>query len=169
LVGAMHGRIEAVSDVGVGSAFSLVLPAADGVGAVDVVAGARPSEGRNGRVSVLYIEDNPQNSELMRQIVARSEGATCRLAATAAAGLRHALDDPPDLVFLDLQLPDESGERVLQQLRDHPTTATLPVVILTADASPGLRQRLLDAGADGFLTKPIDVQEVLHWIDHPGR
>ena len=60
---------------------------------------------------------------------------------------------------------DIPGDQVLQQLRRHPVTATIPVVVVSADATPGQRQRLLTAGANGYLTKPYEVQELLRIID----
>jgi CheY-like chemotaxis protein len=69
------------------------------------------------------------------------------------------------LVLLDLHLPDMDGEQVLQRLRDDPATASIPVVIVSADATPGRVQRLVTAGAVGYLTKPIDVRELLRFLD----
>ena len=68
-------------------------------------------------------------------------------------------------MLLDLHLPDMGGEAVLQRLRDDPTTASIPVVIVSADATPGQVQRLLSAGAAAYLTKPIDVHELLRLLD----
>ena len=72
---------------------------------------------------------------------------------------------PPDLVFLDLHLPDLSGDELLGRLRALPGCAGIPIVVVTADASPGARERMLGLGADGFLTKPFDLDDVLGWID----
>jgi CheY-like chemotaxis protein len=68
-------------------------------------------------------------------------------------------------VLLDLHLPDMGGEQVLQQLRDDPITSSIPVVIVSADATAGQIQRLLSAGAAAYVTKPIDVREVLRHLD----
>ena len=80
-------------------------------------------------------------------------------------GLDLAADHHPDLVLLDLHLPDIPGETVLHRLQANPKTAGIPVVILSADARPGLIQRLLEQGARAFLTKPLDVKELLGLID----
>jgi CheY-like chemotaxis protein len=68
-------------------------------------------------------------------------------------------------VLLDLHLPDMHGEEVLRELRRVPACADVPVVVVTADASPGARERMLGLGSNGFLTKPIDLDDVLGWID----
>src|SRR4029453_16421415 len=71
----------------------------------------------------------------------------------------------PDLILLDLHLPDIPGETVLHRLQTNPRTAEIPVVILSADARPGLIQRLLEQGARSFLTKPLAVKELLEILD----
>jgi CheY-like chemotaxis protein len=75
-------------------------------------------------------------------------------------GLELAREHLPDLVLLDLHLPDIGGDEVLRRLRDDPHTASIPVVILSADATPGQIQRLLHAGASEYLTKPLDVRQL---------
>jgi CheY-like chemotaxis protein len=80
-------------------------------------------------------------------------------------GLDLAGEHDPDLVLLDLHLPDIPGETVLHRLQANPKTAGIPVVILSADARPGLIQRLLEQGARAFLTKPLDVKELLELLD----
>jgi CheY-like chemotaxis protein len=80
-------------------------------------------------------------------------------------GLELAGEHHPDLVLLDLHLPDIPGETVLDRLQTNPRTAGIPVVILSADARPGLIQRLLDQGARQFLTKPLAVKELLEVLD----
>jgi CheY-like chemotaxis protein len=82
-----------------------------------------------------------------------------RLGAELARELR------PKLVLLDLHLPDASGEDVLHELQGHPATSAIPVVIMSADATPGRIQRLRDAGAVQYLTKPIDVPTLLGLLD----
>jgi PAS domain S-box-containing protein len=169
LAQAMSGRIEVRSVVGEGSTFSLVLPtAAPDTDAVLVDVPPLPERG-SGALHVLYVEDNPANIALMTRIVQLRAGARLTIATTGEEGLAVAADAVPDLVLLDLHLPDVRGDEVLQRLRLHPATHDVPVVIVTADATPGVRQRLEGLGADGFLTKPIDVNDVLDWIDRPSR
>jgi len=115
--------------------------------------------------TVLCVEDNPSDLELMQRIFARHGGV--RLIGCALG--RHALDlarqHPPDLILLDLHLADLDGEQILQQLRNDLATATVPVVIVTADARPELGVRLLAAGAREYLTKPLNIARLLAVVD----
>ena len=79
-------------------------------------------------------------------------------------GVELAREHLPDLVLLDLHLPDISGEEVLRRLRADPRTAHTPVVVVSADATPGSVERLRLAGADAYLTKPLDVDEFLRVV-----
>ena len=101
----------------------------------------------------------------MGRVVALRPGSRLQVAVDGSRGIAAALLEPPDLVFLDLHLPDMPGEAVLEQLRLMPGLAEVPVVVVTADASPSARERLSALGSDGFLTKPIDLDDVLGWID----
>ena len=80
-------------------------------------------------------------------------------------GLDLTREHHPDLVLLDLHLPDMPGQEVLRRLRADPKTASIPVVVLSADARPSLITQLLDQGARAFLTKPLDVKELLALLD----
>ena len=80
-------------------------------------------------------------------------------------GLDLAREHDPDLVLLDLHLPDMPGEEVLRRLRGDELTAGIPVMVLSADARPSLTKRLLASGARAFLTKPLDVAELLALLD----
>jgi PAS domain S-box-containing protein len=167
----MGAELTVESTVGVGSTFTLVLSVAvgqvPGQAAAEVVPPAHESSGRTTRV--LYVEDNPANVRLMRSIVARRPGVELHTVGNGEEALTMASTAAFDLVLLDLHLPDVHGEDVLRRLRTQPTTASVPVVVLTADASAEARDRVTMLGADAFLLKPVDVGEVLHWIDHPNR
>jgi len=76
-------------------------------------------------------------------------------------GLTLAKEHQPDAILLDIHLPDISGEQVLEELRKDPATASIPVVILSADATPHQIQRLQAAGAAAYLTKPIEIRQLL--------
>ena len=80
-------------------------------------------------------------------------------------GLELAHDHCPHLIILDLHLPDVSGDEVLRRLLADPTTKAIPVVILSADATPGQTSRLLEQGARAYFTKPLDVRQLLALID----
>ena len=82
-----------------------------------------------------------------------------------SVGLELAREHRPLLVLLDLNLPDLAGEDVLTSLREDPRTARIPVVVVSADATQRQIQRLLSAGASAYLTKPIDVPELLRLVD----
>jgi CheY-like chemotaxis protein len=87
------------------------------------------------------------------------------LPGTRPLGLDLAAKHDPDLVLLDLHLPDMPGQEVLRRLRAEPRTAQVPVVILSADARPALIEQLLAEGVRAFLTKPLDVRELLELLD----
>jgi CheY-like chemotaxis protein len=79
-------------------------------------------------------------------------------------GLELAAEHDPDLILLDLHLPDMPGQEVLRRLQAEPRTAQVPVVVLSADARPKLIEQLLAEGVRAFLTKPLDVKELLELL-----
>jgi len=111
------------------------------------------------------IEDNLSNLQLVEQVLGRRPAVTLITAIRPQLGLDLAAQHHPDLVLLDLHLPDLPGTEVLRRLQTDPHTADIPVVILTADARPGLQTRLLDQGARSLLTKPLNVTELLQLLD----
>lgn len=168
LTEAMGGTLEAVSALGQGSTFTLRLPRVEGpVDRYERLNGraSAPERTEAPRRVVLHIEDNLANLTLVERILEQRPGLEVVAAMYGRLGLELANDHRPDIVLLDLHLPDMSGDQVLQRLRDNPATATIPVVIVSADATPGQVQRLLSAGAAAYLTKPIDVRELLRLID----
>ncbi|MBI3975842.1 MAG: response regulator [Armatimonadetes bacterium] len=117
------------------------------------------------RATVLYIEDNPSNLELVQRILARRPEITLLVATQGEPGLEMAGRQRPDLILLDLHLPDIPGEEVLRRLREVPQTRGVPVVVISADAIPAQVERLLAAGAHAYLTKPLDVRQFLSILD----
>jgi CheY-like chemotaxis protein len=117
------------------------------------------------RATVLYIEDNLANLRLLERILSLRPGVTLMSALQGRRGLELARVHQPDLIILDLHLPDVSGAEVLRQLREEPRTREVPVMILSADATPGQIKRLLDQGASAYLTKPLDVKHILVLLD----
>ena len=105
---------------------------------------------------VLIVDDNPVNLELASMVL-RSAGLQVTTADGAEAALRALAHTRPDLVLLDIQMPHVDGLALLGQLRADPATADLVVVAFTAYAMKGDRERLLAAGCDGYISKPIDV------------
>jgi CheY-like chemotaxis protein len=85
--------------------------------------------------------------------------------SSGRAGIERAIRGVPDIILLDLHLADLHGEQVLKELRAEPVTAAIPVVVLSADASPGVIRRLLADGALAYLTKPLDLAEIGRLLD----
>jgi len=106
---------------------------------------------------VLVVEDNERNRKLVRDVLGFA-GFTVIEATTAEDGVALALERSPDIVLMDLQLPGMDGIEALRRLRDMPKTRSLPVVAVTAFAMRDDRERVLSAGFDGYLEKPISVR-----------
>ena len=137
------------------------------------LAAASPVAERQGRLqstttrtgTLLYIEDNVSNVRLMTRLLARRPAVTLLHAVDGESGVATARAGRPDVIFLDLHLPDMSGEDVLHQLWADPALRQIPVVMLTADATPAQMRRALASGAAAYLTKPFDLQRVLDTLD----
>jgi PAS domain S-box-containing protein len=168
LVTAMEGAIGMSSTVGVGSEFWVELPIASAP-TVQLESDLRRlseiAPSATGLRSVLYIEDNISNLRLMQRILDQRPGVVLTVAERGRRGLELAISTSPELILLDLHLPDLSGQEVLSLLRSNPVTAGIPVVVLSADAQPGHRARLMAAGATDYVTKPFDVAQLLGVID----
>jgi two-component system cell cycle response regulator DivK len=108
---------------------------------------------------ILIVEDNEKNMKLARDVLQFSGFRTLE-AVTAGQGLTLAAEHHPDLILMDIQLPDMDGTTALRRLRDDSTTATIKVVALTAFAMKDDRERFVSAGFDGYLSKPISVREL---------
>jgi two-component system, sensor histidine kinase and response regulator len=166
LVEAMGGTLQAESVVGRGTTFTVELPCAPRP--AFMVAPRAPilePEVARARGTILYIEDNLANLRLLERILRLRPGVTLMSAMQGRQGVDLARVHHPDLVLLDLHLPDLPGEEVLRLLREEPRTRGIPVLILSADASPGQIRRLLDQGASAYLTKPLDVRQLLERLD----
>jgi CheY-like chemotaxis protein len=107
---------------------------------------------------ILIVEDNPLNLELARDIL---EGAGYGVIAAPSAneGLRLARDEQPDLILMDIRLPDLDGMQAVKLLKDDPATKGIPVIALTAQAMRGDEQQARTAGFDGYISKPIDTRQ----------
>ena len=115
--------------------------------------------------SVLYIEDNLSNLSLVEHILGQRPGIALLTAMQGGSGLHIARARRPDLILLDLNLPDMAGAEVLRLLRGDPRTSAIPVVVISADATPGRIERLLTAGATAYATKPLEVRRFLAILD----
>jgi two-component system cell cycle response regulator DivK len=109
---------------------------------------------------VLIVEDNEKNMKLLRDVLQASGFETLE-ATTAEDGIELALAREPSLVLMDVQLPGIDGVQALARLRSDARTASVPVLALTAQAMHGDRERFLGAGFDGYLSKPVDVMELI--------
>ena len=167
LLAAMRGTIQATSTPSVGSVFVIELEVLTRPesqhGALSQYA--TPHPGQAARLPrILYIEDNVSNLKLAERILERHATVEMIPAMQGSIGLTLARQHRPDMIILDLHLPDMRGEDVLKRLKAEPETRDIPVVVLTADASRGLAERLAQLGSCEFLSKPVDVPRFLKVI-----
>ena len=167
LVEAMGGTMSVTSEPGVGSTFGLELATAAEpsltaeerqAGPIDVVP---PAADR----LVLYIEDNVASLRLVERILARRPGVGLLTASLGQVGLGLAADHRPDLILMDMHLPDMGGMEILLRLRADPATRDTPVIVISAEAGIAVREAVLEAGAMRYLPKPIQVGELLDALD----
>jgi len=161
---AMEGRLEVQSKPGHGSRFTVVLWPADGptgdeqdpdTTPMPLAAPAAPAR------QVLYIEDEPLNAILMQEVFRTRPEWTLHLAEDGTRGLQLARKLKPDLLLIDVNLPDMSGLQVVQKLKGDPRTARLDCVAFSADAMAEQIEAAMAAGFDDYWTKPIDVKRML--------
>jgi CheY-like chemotaxis protein len=119
--------------------------------------------------TVLFIEDSPLTTTLVERILSGRPGVVFGSAPDGRTGLDRAARWRPNLVLLDLHLPDISGERVLAELRADPVTRAIPVIVITGDMDPALQRRVLAQGAQECLVKPFEVNDLLRVVDRTLR
>jgi PAS domain S-box-containing protein len=164
---AMGGQLILAASSPEGSTFQLTLSRTENPVALAEVNkgnGPVPVETPTGH-TVLYIEDNTANIRLIEHVMESRPDVELLVAMTGSMGLQLAYDQRPDLILLDLHLPDLDGAEVLTLLKRYPELSTVPVVILSADATQRQIDRLLTLGADRYLSKPLDIRELLAALD----
>jgi PAS domain S-box-containing protein len=170
LIEMMGGVIGAESTVGKGSVFWIELDltaerhAVGGTAAP--LAQLDPLIQANAQLrTLLYVEDNPANLMLVEDLIARRADLRLLSARDGNRGIEIARASRPDLILMDINLPGISGIRALKILAEHPTTAHIPVIALSANAIPRDIEKGLEAGFFRYLTKPIKVDEFMKTLD----
>ncbi|HKX41239.1 MAG TPA: CHASE domain-containing protein [Burkholderiaceae bacterium] len=162
----MGGSLRAKSVAGKGSSFILSLPCAPNPATqpsgLDALA---PSAADYHRRHIHYVEDNETNIEVMRGILAQRPQVELSVSITGLDGLAAVRQKLPDLILLDMHLPDISGMELLRHLKADRRTAGIPIVIVSADALANQIDAAFEAGASHYLTKPVNVSELLGVLD----
>ncbi len=178
LVEAQGGEIEVISDPGRGSVFKVTMPRATGrpeltrsnetfradASSPPAVETTSTMETTGLPRTILYIEDNQSNLTLVESALARHQGVKVYAAVRGGVGLEMADRYQPEMILLDLHLPDFSGEEVLRRLRLNPATNHIPVVVISADAIPERAETLLAAGACGYMKKPLEIASFMQML-----
>jgi PAS domain S-box-containing protein len=169
LTQAMHGSIGVNSNLGRGSTFWVELACADSPLAQMASKNYSASQFLNGsdaeKRTILYIEDNLSNLTLIEEMLVAHSHVELLTAMQGELGIELARQHSPDLILLDLHLPDLPGWDVLSRLQGDAATREIPVVIISADATSRQIERLMAAGARAYLTKPLDMLEFFRVID----
>jgi len=172
LVSAMGGTLTVESEPGKGSTFSVELALAQAPAEAFLETKERPTltlvaatetETRTRRI--LSIEDNSANTRLLEAMLADRREIALRAAIDGREGLALARREGPDLILLDLNLPDMHGVDVLKRLRRSAVTSSIPVIVVSADTNPETIAAAIAAGADAFLPKPLDAERFLQALD----
>ncbi len=174
MVQGMDGRIDVESEPGVGSAFSVRLPAAappsnppaqaSAAARVDSAAEAA-SQPSPPRLHLLYVEDNEANVEVVQAVMALRPQWSLQIARTGAEAIESSLRRRPDLMIVDMHLPDTNGLDLARRWEADPATAGVPRAALSADATDARARAAADYGFIRYFTKPLDVHAFLAWLD----
>lgn len=163
----MDGKIGVESTQGVGSSFWFDLP--EGNDAVKVkkeeIMEELPSGSGEKPLKVLYVEDNPANRDLMRDVMDLRENVTLVMAENGTTGISMALSEKPDLILLDIHLPDMTGIEIAQRLRGGVLDRPVPIVAVSAGAMKKDIERARDAGMDDYICKPFNISQMLMLLD----
>ena len=108
------------------------------------------------KITILYVEDNKENRLLVRRVL-EAEGFDVLEAESATEALHHLSARVPDLILMDINLPEVDGYTLTSRLRQNPKMFGIPIIAMTANVMKGDRERTIEAGCDGYIQKPIDV------------
>ena len=162
----MGGTLHAESMAGEGATFVLTLPlASDAPPGADPTAAGDPLAAPYRHRRVHYVEDNETNVEVMRGMLAQRPQITLEVSTLGLDGLTAIRRHPPDLILLDMNLPDVDGLELLHELQRDPDCAAIPVVVVSADATPARIEETLAAGARRYMTKPLNLGSFLGMLD----
>jgi CheY-like chemotaxis protein/anti-sigma regulatory factor (Ser/Thr protein kinase) len=170
LMELMGGTLTVKSEPGVGSTFTAELELAEQSDALAPIERSfkiteRDRSDAAPKARLLYVEDNVANIKLIERVLEHRPEIAVEATLQGRLGIELARHHPPDVILLDLHLPDLTGEQVLDALKSDARTARIPVIILTADVSADQATRVLNLGASAFLTKPLDVPSFLDTLD----
>jgi signal transduction histidine kinase/CheY-like chemotaxis protein len=168
---AMDGELTASSTPGEGTSFTVIVPRAADMARVPkddspALPGLdAPPKRAGARARILYIEDNPANVEVVSRFLRSRPDVQLHSVMSGQSGLDMARREIPDLILLDLHLPDLPGGEVLKRLKADPATAGIPVAVLSAEAAPSVIRAMRDRGVAGYLTKPLNLTELGKLVD----
>ncbi len=164
LIEGMGGTITVASEVGQGSTFSLHLPIGNRTTPPERKESAATASRKVRRADVLYVEDNEVNIQFVARAFADTD-VTLSVSRTGVGGIETSRHTRPDLVLLDLNLPDLPGETVVRMLRTDERTSGIPIIVITADANPDRLRDMLERGADSCITKPIELDLLFEQVN----
>ncbi|HEY6134624.1 MAG TPA: ATP-binding protein [Rubrivivax sp.] len=161
----MGGTLKATSTEGHGSSFVLRLPRAAFTDSGSPIRGSPEATPAYHRRVVHYIEDNETNVEVMRGILSQRPQVALEVSLNGLDGLASVRQHRPDLILLDMHLPDIGGLELLRYLKHDDSAADIPVLVVSADATPARVEEALTLGAAHYLTKPVDIATFLDTLD----
>ncbi len=168
LVELMGGKIGVKSQINVGSIFWIELDGSAPAAATSAPAAAalaQPAARDGSKPSLLYVEDNPANLRLVEQVLRFHADLHLLAAHDGIQGVALARAEKPDVILMDMNLPGLSGAEAQRILREDPATRHIPIIALTANAMPHDVQAGLDAGFYRYITKPIEIEELIEAVN----